>query len=220
MSKIRVHELAKNLGKQNKEILNALSEKGISVKSHMSSLEDEHVNMMKKMFGAVEKSKADDKPQETEKHSEPVKKKNISQVFHPQNSRSGMGRPGQRMGQNNPRHRKPGQTTSRPHPQEAAAPIPPAGGQSVPHPQDQKAPVPHAVSQPVQRPQEQKAPEVRVQEISEPEVRSKEQEKSARPLDQAQNNQGRTQDQNTQGRPQGQSRPQEHSAQGQRPQGQ
>ena len=38
MSKIRVHELAKELGKQNKDILNFLAEKGIEVKSHMSSI--------------------------------------------------------------------------------------------------------------------------------------------------------------------------------------
>ena len=43
MSKIRVHELAKELGKQNKDILNFLAEKGIEVKSHMSSIENEQI---------------------------------------------------------------------------------------------------------------------------------------------------------------------------------
>ena len=46
MARIRVHELAKKLGKDNKEILNYLTEKGISVKSHMSSIEEEQVAMV------------------------------------------------------------------------------------------------------------------------------------------------------------------------------
>ena len=46
MARIRIHELAKKLGKDNKEILNYLAEKGISVKNHMSSLEEEQVAMV------------------------------------------------------------------------------------------------------------------------------------------------------------------------------
>ena len=38
MSKIRVHELAKELGKQNKDILNFLAEKGIEVKRYLSQI--------------------------------------------------------------------------------------------------------------------------------------------------------------------------------------
>ena len=55
MSKIRVHELAKELGKQNKDILNFLAEKGIEVKSHMSSIENEQIELVKKKFGKAEK---------------------------------------------------------------------------------------------------------------------------------------------------------------------
>ncbi len=51
MSKVRVHELAKELGRQNKELLNFLAEKGIEVKSHMSSIENEQIEMVKKAFG-------------------------------------------------------------------------------------------------------------------------------------------------------------------------
>ena len=49
MSK-RVHELAKELDKTNKEILAFLSEKSIEVKSHMSVLTDEQEGMVKKAF--------------------------------------------------------------------------------------------------------------------------------------------------------------------------
>lgn len=40
MTKVRVHELAKELNKSNKEILDFLQEKKVEVKSHMSSLTD------------------------------------------------------------------------------------------------------------------------------------------------------------------------------------
>ena len=46
MARIRIHELAKKLGKENKEILNYLTEKGIRVKSPMNSLEEEQVAMV------------------------------------------------------------------------------------------------------------------------------------------------------------------------------
>ncbi len=71
MSKIRVHELAKELDKTNKEVLDFLKEKNIEVKSHMSSLEDDHVKAVKEHF------------------EKPKKKSNIIQVFRPQNASNG-----------------------------------------------------------------------------------------------------------------------------------
>ena len=62
MSKIRVHELAKELGKQNKDILNFLAEKGIEVKSHMSSIENEQIELVKKKFGKAEKEEGAGNP--------------------------------------------------------------------------------------------------------------------------------------------------------------
>ena len=44
---VRVYELAKELGRDNKEIINFLLEKGIRVKSHMSTVEDKNVEMIK-----------------------------------------------------------------------------------------------------------------------------------------------------------------------------
>ena len=40
MAKIRVHELAKELAKENKDVLTALQKLGVEVKSHMSNIED------------------------------------------------------------------------------------------------------------------------------------------------------------------------------------
>ena len=51
MSKLRVHELAKELGKQNKEVMNYLTEKGITVKSHMSTIEEGMVDDIRKNIG-------------------------------------------------------------------------------------------------------------------------------------------------------------------------
>ena len=40
MAKIRVHELAKELNRENKEIIQALLKNGVEVKSHMSNVEE------------------------------------------------------------------------------------------------------------------------------------------------------------------------------------
>ena len=98
MARIRIHELAKKLGKENKEILNYLTEKGIQVKSPMNSLEEEQVAMVEDKFGKKE-TKPEGKAEAAEEKKAPTKKKNITQVFHPQNSRTGIGR-GTRGSQN------------------------------------------------------------------------------------------------------------------------
>ena len=90
MAKLRVYELAEQMNKTNKEILSILKDKGIEVASYMSTLSDEQIDAVK-----------------SEKSSEDTpKKKNIVQVFRPQNSqgggrgRNGQGRPqGSRNGQ-------------------------------------------------------------------------------------------------------------------------
>ena len=47
MSKIRVHELAKELDKPNKDIMQILSDNKIEVKSHMSTLTEDDVKLVK-----------------------------------------------------------------------------------------------------------------------------------------------------------------------------
>ena len=134
MSKIRVHELAKALDKSNKEVIQTLNSLNIEVKSHMSALTDEDAARVRQSYGKsapaskpesaarpAEAKPAEAKPaaakpagesaaQSAAKPSgegEPVKKKKITGVFHPQNSRSGKapaGRPAQRRpeGQSRP----------------------------------------------------------------------------------------------------------------------
>ena len=50
MSKLRVYELAQELHKTNKEILDYLKEKKIEVKSHMSTLEEKDEKMVREAF--------------------------------------------------------------------------------------------------------------------------------------------------------------------------
>ena len=83
MTKMRVHELAKELGVDNKDLMEALKKKEVDVKSHMSSLEDNVVADLKKEFG-----KAASTEKAGEKKEEAPKKKTIMQVFRPQNAKN------------------------------------------------------------------------------------------------------------------------------------
>jgi len=102
----RVHEIAKELGKENKEIMETLSEMGVHVTSHMSNVEDENYEKIKRKFVKKTMTKEPENINEvkTEGTGEEVKpkKKNIIQVFRPQNSKTGMVRPGQRPGRQRP----------------------------------------------------------------------------------------------------------------------
>ena len=101
MSNIRVHELAKQLGKDSKDILKVLAEHGIEAKTHMSSITEEPAMLVKKEFspkaGGSENRKQEpvrskgkpesgQKPARKPEGKEPEKKSHITQVYNPQNS--------------------------------------------------------------------------------------------------------------------------------------
>ena len=90
MTKLRVHELAKELGMDNKELLDILAKKKVEVKSHMSTLEEQVTDTIRSEY-------AKKKPENTEDGA--PKKKTIVQVFRPQNSKSGKMQNGNRQGQ-------------------------------------------------------------------------------------------------------------------------
>ena len=69
MAKMKVHELAKELQKQSKEILAFLQEQGIEAKAPQSTLEEDTVALVKKSFGA-------DTGKTEEKKAAPVKEEN------------------------------------------------------------------------------------------------------------------------------------------------
>ena len=67
MSKIRIHEYAKNNNLTSKEVMEFLRKEGIEVNSHMRSLEDNEIPMLDKHFkksSKDNKSGADKKPQQ------------------------------------------------------------------------------------------------------------------------------------------------------------
>ncbi|SHE84435.1 bacterial translation initiation factor 2 (bIF-2) [Marinitoga hydrogenitolerans DSM 16785] len=75
MSKTRVYQLAKELGKHAKEFLEELKDLGYNLKSHMSSLEDEDVKAIKEYYEAEKvKNKKEEKKEEK---SSLVKKEEI-----------------------------------------------------------------------------------------------------------------------------------------------
>ena len=88
--RMRVYELGRSLGRSNQEIMKILTQNGCRVTSHMAVLEEKQIEMVRKKVEANEKSKMENQ-KNTE--GEAPKKKNITQVFHPQNSRSGISRP-------------------------------------------------------------------------------------------------------------------------------
>ena len=51
MGKMRVHELAKELGLENRALLDILAKKRVEVKNHMNSLEESVVSDIRREFG-------------------------------------------------------------------------------------------------------------------------------------------------------------------------
>ena len=62
MAKMKVHELAKELEIQSKDVITFLQEKGVEVKAAQSSVEDEHIALVRKKFAkTVKKEKTEEK---------------------------------------------------------------------------------------------------------------------------------------------------------------
>lgn len=57
MAKIKVHELAKELDKQSKEVLSFLKEQGIEAKAAQSSIEEGDAEKVRKHFGGAKAEK-------------------------------------------------------------------------------------------------------------------------------------------------------------------
>ncbi len=143
MAKMKIYELAKEMGVESKDIISALKDKGIEVKSHMSVIEDGQVEEMKAKFGkkaapapkaTEEKQKAPEQAAKseapktdapkTEAHTgETVKKKkSIIFVSNPNNSKM----PGAKIPKQQPKPApKPQPVAPAPAP-EAPAPAPKA----------------------------------------------------------------------------------------------
>ena len=127
MTKMRVHELAKELGIENKELIKILQSKNVEVKNHMSSLEDSMAVEIRREHSERKTEKPEPKKEETEaetaakadagkadsteaKEAAP-KKKNLAFVIRPQNSKNSSRIQGSRPAQ---RPARPGQQGTRP----------------------------------------------------------------------------------------------------------
>ncbi len=128
MAKVRVHELAKELNIQSKDIISFLTENNIEKKVPASGMEDSEVEMVKNKFmkkesKAIVNSEPEQKAKEEgaakEHPDRPKKKSSITAVFNPQNSQQGARRPkphrrpqpdkaGMKQGGNGPRQENPG----------------------------------------------------------------------------------------------------------------
>ncbi|MPL91213.1 Translation initiation factor IF-2 [bioreactor metagenome] len=64
MSKIRVYELAKLLGKSNKELLDILIDLGVDVKSHMSSIDNDIAQLVEESLGGASVTQGPGKKEE------------------------------------------------------------------------------------------------------------------------------------------------------------
>ena len=83
MSTIRVYELAKEVNKTNKEVLDFLKSQHIELTSHMSNVENAHADMVRANF----KKSASTDQEESGKNGDGEKpKKKLIQVFRPQNA--------------------------------------------------------------------------------------------------------------------------------------
>ena len=87
MAKIRVHELAKELAKDNKDVITALQKLGVEVKSHMSNVEEADAGKVRALLtGKTERIKEEERMEQnpekgTEKDS--VKKPDGEGVTQP-----------------------------------------------------------------------------------------------------------------------------------------
>ena len=80
MSKIRVHELAKELNKSSKDVIYALKGHGVDVESHMSTISSENADKIRKFFtqpAAKPAQKQETKPAQDNRNAAPRRNNNI-----------------------------------------------------------------------------------------------------------------------------------------------
>ena len=58
MAKMKVHELAKELDKKSKDLIDFLQAKGYEVKAAQSSIEDEAIDLVRRQFGSAKAEEA------------------------------------------------------------------------------------------------------------------------------------------------------------------
>ena len=114
MAKQKIYELAKELNKSNKEVMEVLSKNGIEVKSHLNAIEEDQAALVKKAFAPkAEAPKVEAPKAEEAKAEEAPKKKKIVALYNAQNSRGGV-KPNPQKKENERRPRPEGERRPRP----------------------------------------------------------------------------------------------------------
>ena len=109
MTKMRVHELAKELGIENKALVEMLQKKNVEIKNHMSTVEDNVADEIRREISSKSADQSDhtaDKPAENVEGKDGAsapKKKNLAFVIRPQNSKNSSRIQGNRPQQRQPR---------------------------------------------------------------------------------------------------------------------
>lgn len=121
MAKLRVYELAQELKKTNKEVLEYLKGKNIEVKSHMSTLEEKDEKMVREGLSGNKENKSEGKEENKaagkKTADRPKKKSNLIQVFRPQNA---MTQEGKNFRRNKPAGNRPQQGAGKEQPEKTA----------------------------------------------------------------------------------------------------
>ncbi len=126
MAKQKIYELAKEINKPSKEVVDYLNKHGVEVKNHMNVIEDAQIEMVKKAFGAkteavkaeapapkAEPVKTEAAHADGEKQEEAPKKKKIIALYNSQNSRGGV-KPNPQKKKNEKRQGQDGERRQRP----------------------------------------------------------------------------------------------------------
>lgn len=95
MAKIRVHELAKELGLQSKDLVVTLQDLGLNVKNHMSTMEESQVEWVKKQLTSDKKAEPVSKPKQSQPNDNRPSNDNAKKQHHHRNNKnlSGSSRP-------------------------------------------------------------------------------------------------------------------------------
>lgn len=80
MSTIRVYELAKEVNKTNKEVLDFLKSKNIELTSHMSNVDETHANMVRDTYKKGNKTAQEGNSPAKQEDGEKPKKKDYSGI--------------------------------------------------------------------------------------------------------------------------------------------
>ncbi len=132
MAKMKVHELAKELDKKSKDLIDFLQAKGYEVKAAQSSIEDEAIDLVRRQFGSAKAEEAKEQKAEQQKAEpkvqEPAAKPAEQKPQEPAGRPRQEQKPKQEQQQNEPPKKKKIIFVSNPHNSKMSGQRPAQGG--------------------------------------------------------------------------------------------